>query len=411
MRETRIVEFKETITNTFLKTVSAFSNYDGGTILFGVDDDGNIKGLPDVKQACLDIENKINDSITPQPDYTLEIQNNDQTIKLTVKSGLQKPYLYKSKAYKRNDTATIEVDTLEFSRLVLDGKNIRFEELPCKDQELSFEILHRKLKETVRIENFDKDTLKTLNIERFSLYRPELWYTEMEEDKYEFPETVHIPAGSCVELLNIDFNLQDIDMLEKWVLPLTIVDDGSYAYQSHPRKNYAKALLKVVPFNNYSGSYTASSMKVYTYINGKPDTNARTTDKRTGYVVDNNSIFFYAGLINEDMDKDMRKKYKINVHFKEDGTLDMKQDDPSNEMEFELIGTPTYSSTSVMDATRPYLERRYVQIMFEYDFQDFTYGGSGTEVIPIKYRVAGSMTLLRNINTQIPDEDQQIQWD
>ena len=140
MRETRILEFKETITNTFLKTVSAFSNYNGGTILFGVDDNGNVKGLLDVKQACLDIENKINDSISPQPNYTLEIQNNDQTIKLTVKSGLQKPYLYKSKAYKRNDTATIEVDTLEFSRLVLEGKNISFEEL------------------------FNQDTLKTLNL-------------------------------------------------------------------------------------------------------------------------------------------------------------------------------------------------------------------------------------------------------
>ena len=58
MRETRILEFKETITNTFLKTVSAFSNYDGGTILFGVDDNGNVKGLTDVKRACLDIENK-----------------------------------------------------------------------------------------------------------------------------------------------------------------------------------------------------------------------------------------------------------------------------------------------------------------------------------------------------------------
>ena len=46
MRETRILEFKETMTNTFLKTVSAFSNYDGGTILFGVDDDGNVKGFP-----------------------------------------------------------------------------------------------------------------------------------------------------------------------------------------------------------------------------------------------------------------------------------------------------------------------------------------------------------------------------
>ena len=76
MRETRILEFKETITNTFLKTVSAFSNYNGGMILFGVDDDGNVKGLPDVKQACLDIENKINDSILPQPNYTSHIYIN-----------------------------------------------------------------------------------------------------------------------------------------------------------------------------------------------------------------------------------------------------------------------------------------------------------------------------------------------
>ena len=55
MRETRIIEFKETITNTFLKTVSAFSNYNGGEIYFGIDDNGNVKGIADVKQSCLDI--------------------------------------------------------------------------------------------------------------------------------------------------------------------------------------------------------------------------------------------------------------------------------------------------------------------------------------------------------------------
>ena len=112
----------------------------------------------------LDIENKINGSIAPQPIYTLETQNNDQIIKLTVKSGLQKPYLYNSKAYKRKDTATIEVDTLELSRLILEGKNIRFEELPCKTQNLSFEKLHCKLKECIQIETFNQDTLKTLNL-------------------------------------------------------------------------------------------------------------------------------------------------------------------------------------------------------------------------------------------------------
>ena len=171
MRETRTTEFKEKITNTFLKTVSAFSNYEGGEIYFGIDDNGNIKGLPDVKQACLDIENKVNDSITPQPDYTLELQNNDRTIKLTVKSGSHKPYLYKSKAYKRNDTATIEVDTLELSRLILEGKNIRFEELPCEDQELTFDILCRKLKECIKYVEFGKSKTTQLLKEMSKIIR------------------------------------------------------------------------------------------------------------------------------------------------------------------------------------------------------------------------------------------------
>ena len=228
MRETRTLEFKETITNTFLKTVSAFSNYDGGIILFGVDDDGNIKGLPDVKQACLDIENKINDSITPQPDYTLEVQNNDQTIKLTVKSGLQKPYLYKSKAYKRNDTATIEVDTLEFSRLVLDGKNIRFEELPCKDQELSFEILHRKLKETVRIENFDKDTLKTLN-----LYDDVNGFNNaagLLADKNHFPGIDIVKFGENISIIQKRSTFENISVLEVYEKAIEVFRDY-YQYE------------------------------------------------------------------------------------------------------------------------------------------------------------------------------------
>ena len=199
MRETRTTEFKERITNTFLKTVSAFSNYDGGEIFFGIDDNGNITGVSDVKQACLDIENKINDSITPQPDYKLELQNNDKTIKLTVKSGLQKPYLYKSKAYKRNDTATIEVDTLELSRLILEGKNISFEELPCEDQELTFDILCQKLKESIQIDTFNQDTLKTLN-----LYNSTIGYNNAAgilADKNHFPGIDMVKFGENISVI------------------------------------------------------------------------------------------------------------------------------------------------------------------------------------------------------------------
>ena len=228
MRETRILEFKETITNTFLETVSAFSNYDGGEILFGVDDDGNIKGLSNVKQACLDIENKINDNISPQPNYTLEIQNNEQTIKLSVKSGLQKPYLYKSKAYKRNDTSTIEVDTLEFSRLVLEGKNIRFEELPCKDQKLSFEILQSKLKEKIQIETFNRDTLKTLN-----LYDDVNGFNNaagLLADKNHFPGIDIVKFGENISVIQKRITFENTSVLDIYEKALSVFRDY-YQYE------------------------------------------------------------------------------------------------------------------------------------------------------------------------------------
>lgn len=164
MVENKNLEFKEEITNTFLKTVSAFSNYDGGSIIFGVTDDGSVKGIKDIKQACMSIENKINDSISPQPLYTIDVNNSHRTITLSVRSGSQKPYLYKSRAYKRNSTATVEVDTLEFSRLVLEGKNLDYEELPYKKQDLKFRILENKLIQNLNISNFNLDTLKTLEL-------------------------------------------------------------------------------------------------------------------------------------------------------------------------------------------------------------------------------------------------------
>ena len=227
MRETRTVEFKETITNTFLKTVSAFSNYDGGEIIFGIDDNGNVKGIPDAKQSCLDIENKINDSISPQPNYTLEIQN-DNTIKLTVKSGVRKPYLYKSKAYRRNDTATIETDTLELSRLILEGKNIRFEELPCKEQTLTFEVLHRKLKESIQIETFNQDTLKTLN-----LYDNIHGYNNaagLLADKNNFPGIDIVKFGENISIIQKRVTFQNISVLDAYDKSVEIFKDY-YQYE------------------------------------------------------------------------------------------------------------------------------------------------------------------------------------
>jgi ATP-dependent DNA helicase RecG len=164
MKETRQLEFKSDISNTFLKTVSAFANYDGGQIIFGIADDGKVVGLSDPVKVCIDVENKINDSIRPQPQYELAIQDSDKTVTLTVESGRNKPYTYRSKAYRRNDTATIEVDELELTRLILQGKNINYEVLPANRQDLSFTSLEKNLKQEIGIEVLNKDVLKSLNL-------------------------------------------------------------------------------------------------------------------------------------------------------------------------------------------------------------------------------------------------------
>ena len=45
MKESKCLEFKSAITNSFLKTVSAYSNFGDGEILFGVNDDGSVCGM------------------------------------------------------------------------------------------------------------------------------------------------------------------------------------------------------------------------------------------------------------------------------------------------------------------------------------------------------------------------------
>lgn len=164
MREGRQLEFKEDVGGSFLKTVSAFANYGGGSILFGVADDGRTVGLANPVASCLDIENRVNDAISPRPDYSLEVHEADSVVELRVRPGASKPYLYRSKAYKRSDSATVEVDAVELTRLILEGRNTSFERLPAARQDLTFKALGEAMVGHVGIATFNEDTLRTLEL-------------------------------------------------------------------------------------------------------------------------------------------------------------------------------------------------------------------------------------------------------
>lgn len=199
MRESKNLEFKESVTNTFLKTVSAFANYGTGKILFGVMDNGVVKGIENPEKVCLDIENRINDCLDPVPEYILEINERTSVITLTVSEGLHKPYLYKAKAYRRNDSATVPVDRLSLTRLILEGQNLSFEESVARNQELHFAVLERKLKTVLHLENVTPDTLKTLE-----LYKDGEGFTvaaELLADQNSFSGIDMIRFGDSINIL------------------------------------------------------------------------------------------------------------------------------------------------------------------------------------------------------------------
>lgn len=170
VRENNTLEFKETVdTNSFLKTICAYANYSGGTIIFGICDDGTKKGIDNPVAACLNLENKINDSIKPVPNYSLEI-NEDQTITLKVKKGMFAPYYYKGKTYKRNDSSTIEVDRLELNRLILEGMNQTYEEQVSQSQNLLFSQLEKEMSQKIGVDKITIDILRTLGLYKNGKY-------------------------------------------------------------------------------------------------------------------------------------------------------------------------------------------------------------------------------------------------
>lgn len=160
------IEMKKEVTKTFLKTVSAYANYNDGEIIFGIDDNGYLVGIENVDDECLRIEQMINDSIDPTPSFNIDVEKLDgkTIIRVNIKKGKDTPYYYHGKAYKRSDTSTLEVDRFELRRLASEGINMNYEEKKASSQSLTFNILERKLKEKAGVKNVNLDILKTLNL-------------------------------------------------------------------------------------------------------------------------------------------------------------------------------------------------------------------------------------------------------
>ena len=228
MRETATLEFKQQLSKSYLKTVSAYANYGTGKIIFGIADDGTPVGLADPQDTCLRIEHAINDSIDPVPRFELAIEGDTRTVTLTVHEGPNKPYLSSGRAYRRTDTSTVEVSRLEYGRLVLTGEHVSFDALVAKEQDLAFGHLEKELASKLGLKPLDQNSLISLE-----LMTPSGEYCNaaaLLADSNHFPGIDIARFGESINIINARHTFEHMSVLEQMQRTLEVFDTY-YAYE------------------------------------------------------------------------------------------------------------------------------------------------------------------------------------
>lgn len=120
---------------SWLKSVSAFANGVGGSLLFGVDDNKNVVGLANPQADAEAISRLIKERITPYPSFVLkpERENEKDILVLTVFPGRTTPYYYRAdgvrEAYIRLGNESVVAPDHVLNRLLLKGMNLSYDAL------------------------------------------------------------------------------------------------------------------------------------------------------------------------------------------------------------------------------------------------------------------------------------------
>jgi len=103
--ENQKVEFKTSLRlkNDIGKTISAFANTEGGVILVGVSDEGEILGVDIGRKTVKDLANWVKENTDPQtyPDIRVHQVKGKNIIEISVKESDEKPVFFKDRAFQR----------------------------------------------------------------------------------------------------------------------------------------------------------------------------------------------------------------------------------------------------------------------------------------------------------------------
>lgn len=213
--ESKEVEYKQEYSKTLLKTVSAFANYNDGVIVVGINDKEEAVGVSNVNYLKEQIENAIYDSILPNPYFEIDtgVYRGKTVLILKVYKSENTPYTYKGKAYKRVAITTREVDLFEYNELILNGKNLTYDEMQVNDIVLDLNELSYRLKKILEISVVDINVLTSLGLYKNGKYNIA---AKLLSDNNNIGKISLLRYSDSVETIKDRIDLENISILKQF---------------------------------------------------------------------------------------------------------------------------------------------------------------------------------------------------
>ena len=174
--ENTTCDFKEFLERkqykSWLKSVSAFANGIGGSLFFGVNDDGEVVGLKDAKSDTEFISDKIRNIIDPIPDFELksiQTENGKTVLELHIPSGSMTPYYFVNSgsriAFIRIGDESVIASSGQLSSLVLKSRDVTYDSLPTEYtlKDMTFEKLAKTYEKQTNL-SFKEKLLRSFSL-------------------------------------------------------------------------------------------------------------------------------------------------------------------------------------------------------------------------------------------------------
>lgn len=134
IKESQNTEFKSVWKDEYLRIICAFANAEGGRLIIGMDDNGNLLGVENAKRLLEIIPNKVRNKLGIIPSVEIESRDEKEVIYISINPS-SVPISYDGKYYVRSGSTTAELTGNELTRFLISKFGKTWDALPS-DAEL-----------------------------------------------------------------------------------------------------------------------------------------------------------------------------------------------------------------------------------------------------------------------------------